>query len=96
MPTLCRLCRCTSQKCQKTPEAIDALVELLKSPRHDVRVDAARTLLEFGWGKPAQAVYTSTTTDDGLAWEKFLTLMPRWGSKSWPGGSPARGGMSPA
>ncbi len=52
-------------------KVLDALAGLLKSPRHDVPVDAARTLLECGWGKPAQAVYSGQTTGDELTWEKF-------------------------
>lgn len=46
------------EKCREhTPAALEALKLALADP--DSSVSAARVLLEFGWGKPTQAVEVS-------------------------------------
>lgn len=47
-----------------TKEALEALVSALKAESESTRVAAANSLLDRGWGKPAQAVIGGDENDN--------------------------------
>ena len=53
----------------KTEAAIDTLVELMQDPQSapSVRVDAANSILDRGWGKPTQYVDQTMHEDENIA-----------------------------
>ncbi len=49
---------------EHTREAVETLVELMRSSNDRVRVTASIALLDRGWGKAAQEVRIDTSSDD--------------------------------
>ncbi len=59
----------------KTADAIEQLAEAMQhAPKWSDRIEAARVLLEHGWGKPAQAVLTAQA-EEGMTWERMLRMV---------------------
>jgi hypothetical protein len=44
------------------------------APKWSDRIEAARVLLEHGWGKPPQAVFEAQA-QEGMTWERMLEMV---------------------
>lgn len=61
---------------QFTKPAIDKLnAALEEAPKWEDKIHAAIAILEHGWGRPPQAVFTSGTSDESMSWEKLLDMV---------------------
>lgn len=54
------------------------------APRWSDRIEAARTILEMGWGKPPVAVFEAQA-QEGVTWERMLELVSGAGQAEEPG-----------
>jgi hypothetical protein len=73
-PALLRPVRELAQS--RTEALVDILMEIAQDPSQppQARVAAARTLLEYGWGRPPQAA-AEVQDQDELTWEDLLETL---------------------